>query len=88
MSPTESRREGDSRNGLFTESSLERRKQDLIETWNQLDLEEDFGAADRGVIMSLRVEVTEALDETPPDLDRADSLTATVFLLIQSNTEC
>jgi hypothetical protein len=87
MSPAE-QRDGESRNGLFTESWLDQWVQDLTETWSQLDLEEDFGAADRGVITSLRAEVTEAMAETPPDIARANSLTALALLLIQSNTDC
>jgi hypothetical protein len=87
MSPTDVDREGDSRDELFSKTFLERRRQCLIEAWNQLDLEEDFGAADRGVIMSLRARVTEALAKSPPDIELADSITARAFLIIQSNLD-
>ena|GEM_PF-4633243 len=76
--------EGFSREELFPKSDLDQLR-DLIEFWNQLDLEDDFGAADRGVITSLRMEVTDALAKSPPDIGRAASISAQACLLIQSN---
>ncbi|WP_422931796.1 hypothetical protein [Singulisphaera sp. PoT] len=87
MNLTDQGREDFSREELFPKSHLERQLQWLIEAWNLLDLEEDFGAADRGVITSLREQVTEALAESPPNIALVESITARVFLLIQSNSD-
>ena len=54
----------------------------IVEVWNELDCCGQAGATTWGVLEELRLEVTECLYRAPPDVSRAESLTAYAFLLI------
>jgi hypothetical protein len=60
----------------------------LLRFWNEIDFSCDTGAADGGVLESIKQEVTEALDRQPPDLVKAESLTCRAFLLYTCNLDC
>lgn len=58
------------------------RRQQLIEFWNELRTCGDSGATTWEVLDALENEVTGCLYRSPPDVDRAESLTAQAALLI------
>jgi hypothetical protein len=62
------------------------RKQDrirrLVSLWNELDVHGESGATTLEVLESLRLQVTDCLAADPPDITRAESITAHAFLLI------
>jgi hypothetical protein len=82
--PSEVKRGGDRQFGLSSES----RCYEIVQFWNEIDTSGDTGAADGGVLESIKREVTEALDRRPPDVRKAESLTSQAFLLYTSNLDC
>jgi hypothetical protein len=58
------------------------RLQDVIAFWNALSCESDAGETTWGVLEGLQAQVTECLGKVPPDLTRAESLTALAALLM------
>jgi hypothetical protein len=58
------------------------RCQQLIEFWNELRTCGDSGATTWEVLESLERQVTECLDDCPPDIGRAESVTALAALLM------
>ena len=75
---------GDRLDGLSTDNpdSVEQRIRLVVDFWNQLDCCGESGATTWGVLEELRLEVTECLDRGPPDLNKAESLTAYAMLLV------
>ena len=63
------------------------RSQQLAEFWSRLRVSEELGATTWDVLEPLEREVTEALDQDPPDFIRADSATAKAFCLISGVNE-
>lgn len=63
------------------DSSGERIRQ-IAEFWNQLDVCDDPGKTTWGVLDGLKREVTDCLYRKPPDLNKAESLTAYAMLLM------
>lgn len=63
------------------------RRQQLIEFWNELRTCGHSGATTWEVLDALENEVTGCLYRSPPDIDRAESLTAQAALLIAGFTE-
>lgn len=72
------------RSGLSPEypDSAEERIRQIVEFWNVLDTCGDPGETTWGVLEDLRLEVTECLDRAPPDVNKAESLTAYALLLM------
>ena len=68
--------------------SAESRCSDIVQFWNEIELSDDSGAADWGVLESISRDVTEALDRRPPDLEKAESLTSRAFLLYTGDLDC
>ena len=64
-----------------------RRWQDVIAFWNALSCESDAGETTWGVLEGLQAQVTECLSRDPPDIDRAESLTALAALLITGHEQ-
>jgi hypothetical protein len=58
------------------------RRQQLIEFWNELRTCGNSGATTWEVLESLERQVTECLDQYPPDIGAAESLTALAALLM------
>jgi hypothetical protein len=69
--------------GLSPGSSPENRSrvQDVIDLWNAVDCQSDAGETTPGV-RELRAQVTECLSRVPPDLKKAERLTAKAALLL------
>ena len=61
---------------------VQERKRQLALVWNELDNSRDSGATTLEVVESHRLQVTDCLAGDPPDIGRADSITAHVLLLI------
>lgn len=59
----------------------------IIEFWRELQRSGDSGATSWEVLDSIANRVTEALMQEPPDLNRAESLTARALLLIEGFIE-
>ena len=62
--------------------SVEDQIRRIVEFWNELDCCGDSGQTTLGVLEELRHEVTECLDRAPPNVNKAESLTAYAQLLI------
>ena len=62
-------------------------RQQLVEFWNELRTCGDSGATTWEVLDLLEKDVTECLYRSPPDIARAESLTAQAALLIAGFTE-
>jgi hypothetical protein len=58
------------------------RQRQIARWWDQLRAGEDPGATTWEVLDPLERQVTDCLGRDPPDLDRADRLTAKAFLLV------
>ena len=58
------------------------RASEISEFWSQINFCEDSGATTWDVLERLQREATEALDQQPPDLKRADAATAEAMLRI------
>lgn len=54
----------------------------LRDFWNPFAVCDEFGGATREVLESLQLEVTECLYERPPDISKAESLTAHAMLVM------
>jgi hypothetical protein len=63
------------------------RVQHIAEFWNRLRVCEEIGRTSWEELEPLEREVTECLSREPPDIDRADSLTAKAMLLIVGRYE-
>jgi len=61
---------------------IEDRIRRIVDFWNELDCCGEPGATTWGVLEGLRLEVTECLDGAPPDVNKAESLTAYALLLM------
>lgn len=59
-----------------------KRTSQLASVWNELDVHGESGATTLEVLESLRLQVTDCLAGEPPDIARAESITAYAFLLI------
>lgn len=75
--------------GLSPPSSgqLGKRIQEIIDFWSDLRVSDEVGAANLTVLETLERQVTEALNHNPPDLAKAESLTAMALHLILGNTD-
>ena len=82
---------GKQKNGLPDDpnSDEERHRQQIAETWNQIDCCGESGATTVGVLEELRLNVAECLDRTSQkcDVNKAKSLTAYALLLISGADE-
>jgi hypothetical protein len=61
---------------------LKRRKELIIEFWNAFDACDNPGGTSWGVLESLRREVTDCLALDPPDIRKAEYLTARAMVLL------
>ena len=67
-------------------SSADReREKRIANIWNAIDSEFDAGGATDEVLDRLRKEVSDCLYQRPPDLNRAERLTAQALLRISDN---
>jgi hypothetical protein len=78
----------DSDSGSQFGLSAEFRRLVIVQFWSEIDTTGDFGAADGGVMDSIKRGVTEAMGSIPENLDEAESLTHRAFLLYTSNIDC
>jgi hypothetical protein len=60
----------------------QQRLQGVIAFWNALSCREDAGETTWGVLEELQTQVAECLSAEPPDLAKAESLTAQAALLM------
>jgi hypothetical protein len=58
----------------------------IAQSWAEIEAG-DAGAASREALDRLRDQVMECLSQSPPDVDRAGSLTAQAFSLMQGITD-
>jgi hypothetical protein len=61
------------------------RIQEISDFWSALRVSDELGAANWTVLEPLERQVTEALSHNPPNLAKAESLTAEAMLLITGN---
>ena len=54
----------------------------MVDFWSDFDVCGEAGATTLEVIEALRQDVTECLSRNPPDVEKAESLTARALLLI------
>jgi hypothetical protein len=76
-------REDDYRNGL----SPEQRLRIIGQLWNEIRINGNTGATDWVVLEEIERAVTDAMSQTPPDIDRAESQTFKALHLIAGNIE-
>ncbi|MFI5387225.1 MAG: hypothetical protein ACHQ50_14030 [Fimbriimonadales bacterium] len=79
----EEREESDCREGLSPEDRL----RIIVEIWNEIQTNGYYGSADQVVVDEISREVTDAMSQHSPDVDRAESLTFFVLHLIAGNID-
>jgi hypothetical protein len=72
--------EGDNLQG-----SSKKRLMRIADSWAMLHISGETGATDWATLDEIEREVTEAMYASPPDIDRAESLTAMAFFLISGD---
>jgi hypothetical protein len=73
--------EGDNLQGLSSVKRLMR----IADFWSMLHISGETGATDWATLDEIEREVTDAMYASPPDIDRAESLTAKALLLISGD---
>jgi hypothetical protein len=71
------------RDGLSPEDRLRL----VAEFWNELQTDGDYGKADQVVVDKISQQVTDAMSQNPPDISRAESLTAYALHLLAGNID-
>jgi hypothetical protein len=75
--------EGDYRDGL----SPEHRLRIVLQIWSEIRISGYTGATDWVVLEEIERAVTNAMNQDPPDVDRAESLTFRALHLIAGNID-
>ena len=57
------------------------RRQAIVDWWTELSMSGDAGCTSWGVLDAIQAQVTAALTLSPPDIDKAEHLTARAMLL-------
>jgi hypothetical protein len=76
-------RRSDRRNG----SSPEERLRFIANIWNEIQANEYYGSANQVVVEETSRQVTDAMSQQPPDVDRAEELTFYVLHVINGDIE-
>jgi hypothetical protein len=79
----EVRQDSDYREGLSPEDRL----RIIANIWNEIQSNGYYGSADQVVVDEISREVTDAMSQHSPDVDRAESLTFYVLHLIAGNID-
>ncbi len=77
------RKVSDYRKGLSPEDRL----RIIANIWNEIQTNGYYGSADQVVVDEISREVTDAMSQHSPDVDRAESLTFFVLHLIAGNID-
>jgi hypothetical protein len=81
--PDATESEGDYRDGLSPEDRL----RIIGQLWGEIHINGYTGATDWVVLDEIEREVTDAMKQSPPDVDRAESLTFRALHFIAGNIE-